>query len=173
MAGKAASVQLTCEMFEVLEQLRTSRTVGSSIKQRVCVILMAFEKARNAAIGQRLGLCGKCVGLWRRRWRESYPALLRMQFSESHAQFQRSIRACLSDAPRCGSPGRFAAEQIVGLIGISCEPPENSGRPVTSWIATGSGAARTRRARCSSISTNTPRTSPRTCCRSSRSPATG
>ena len=40
---------------------------------------------------------------------------------------------CLSDAPRSGSPGVFTPEQIVGLIGIACEPPENSGRPVTSW----------------------------------------
>lgn len=133
MPGKAALVQLTCEMFEILEQLRSSRTIGKSVSQRACVILMAFEKADNAAIAQQLGLCGKCVGLWRRRWRESYPALLKMQFSESQAQFQRSIIACLSDAPRCGSPGRFAAEQIVGLIGTACEPPENSDRPVTTW----------------------------------------
>ena len=43
----------------------------------------------------------------------------------------------------------------------------------SSWTATASGAARTRKARSSSTSTNTPRTSPRTCCRCWRSPATG
>lgn len=27
----------------------------------------------------------------------------------------------------------LTAEQIVGLIGIACEPPSNSGRPVSTW----------------------------------------
>ena len=31
------------------------------------------------------------------------------------------------------SPGKFTAEQIVGLIGIACQSPETKGRPVTSW----------------------------------------
>jgi transposase len=56
-----------------------------------------------------------------------------MQFAESGAAFQRAIIACLSDAPRSGSPGKFTSEQIVGLIGIACEPPENSDRPVNTW----------------------------------------
>ena len=42
-----------------------------------------------------------------------------------------------------------------------------------SSTATASGAARTKKARCSSTWTNTPRTSPRTCCRCWPSPATG
>ena len=42
-----------------------------------------------------------------------------------------------------------------------------------SSIATASGAAPTKKARCSSTWTNTPRTSPRTCCRCWPSPATG
>lgn len=38
-----------------------------------------------------------------------------------------------SDAPRSGAPGRFTAEQVVGLIGLACEHPQSSGRPVTYW----------------------------------------
>ena len=52
-----------------------------------------------------------------------------MQFTESSAGFQRAIIECLSDAPRSGSRGTFSAEQIVGVISIACESPENSGRP--------------------------------------------
>ena len=96
---------------------------------------MAFEKADNQTIACRLGVCAKTVGLWRRRWRDSFAALLRRQFTECEAAFQRAISECLSDAPRSGSPGKFTPEQIVGLIGIACEPPEKSGRPVTSWTA--------------------------------------
>lgn len=133
MSGKAASIQLTKRMYEILTELANSRTVGNSIAQRANVVLMGFEKATNEAIATRLGLCAKTVGRWRRRWRDSYFALLRMQFMESQAGFRRSIILCLSDAPRSGAPGKFTAEQIVGLVSIACEPPEKSGRPVTTW----------------------------------------
>jgi transposase len=100
---------------------------------RAKIIVMAFEKEHNQTIAGRLGLCAKTVGLWRRRWRDSFAALLAMQFTAGEAAFRRAILECLSDAPRCGSPGKFTPEQIVGLIGIACEPPDKSGRPVTSW----------------------------------------
>lgn len=133
MSGKAARIRLTERMYEILTALASSRTLGKSIAQRANVVLMGFEKATNEAIAPRVGLSVKTVGLWRRRWRASYCALLRMQFAENRPQFRRSVILCLSDAPRSGSPGKFSAEQIVGLIGIACEPPDKSGRPVTTW----------------------------------------
>lgn len=133
MSGKAAKVHLTELMYEILTELANSRTVGNSVVQRANVVLMGFEKATNEAISPRVGLCTKTVGLWRRRWRASYFALLRMQFAESEAQFRRSIILCVSEAPRSGAPGKFTAQQIVGLISIACEPPKNCGRPVTTW----------------------------------------
>ena len=133
MSGKAAKTNLTTRMSEMLHQISSSRSIGNAVVTRARIILMAFEKADNQTIARRLGVCAKMVGLWRRRWRDSFAALLQMQFAESDAAFQRAIIECLSDAPRCGSPGKFTPEQIVGLIGIACEPPEKSGRPVTSW----------------------------------------
>lgn len=133
MCGKAAKVSLTVRMHDILQQLSTSRNIGHAVMTRARFILMAFQKDENQTIADRWGVCAKTVGLWRRRWRDSFDALLQMQFTETDAGFRRAIIACLSDAPRSGSPGTFAPEQIVGLIGIACEPPENSGRPVTSW----------------------------------------
>ena len=136
MCGKAAKTQLTVRMHEILQQLSVSRNIGNSVVTRAKFILMAFQKDENQTIARRLEVCAKTVGLWRRRWRDSFPALLQLQFVESDAAFRRAIIECLSDAPRSGSPGKFTAEQIVGLIGIACEPPENSGRPMTSWTGT-------------------------------------
>jgi transposase len=133
MSGKAAKIQLTTCMHEILTDLSSSRNISKAIVARAKIILMAFEKNNNQTITRRLGGCRKMVGLWRRRWRDSFDALLQMQFHESAAAFRRAIIECLSDAPRSGSPGKFTPEQIVGLIGIACESPENSGRPVTSW----------------------------------------
>ena len=133
MSGKAAKTQVTDVMYTMIQDLTNSRTIGKSVAQRAKVILLATEKHSNQVISSMTGISAKTVGLWRRRWQQSYPALLQMQFTESEAQFKRSIILVLSDAPRSGSPGKFIGEQIVGLIGIACEPPENSGRPVTTW----------------------------------------
>lgn len=133
MSGKAAKTQLTTRMHEILSNLASSRNMGRAIVTRAKIILMAFQKEDNQRIGRRLGFSSKTVGIWRRRWRDSFVALLQMQFTETDAAFQRAIIECLSDAPRSGSPGKFNAEQIVGLIGIACEPPKDSGFPVTSW----------------------------------------
>lgn len=133
MSGKAARIQLTTTMQTILRQLASSRNVGIAIAARAKMILMAFQKENNQTIGSRLGHSAKTVGLWRRRWRDSFDALLAMEFSENAAAFRRAIIACLRDAPRSGSPGKFSAEAIVSLIGIACEPPENSGRPVETW----------------------------------------
>lgn len=133
MSGKAARIRLTTVMHEILRQLAASRMVGQAIVSRAQIILLGFLQEDNRDIARAVGFCAKTVGAWRRRWRDSFDALLRVQFSESHAGFQRAIIECLSDAPRSGSPGKFSAEQVVGLIGIACEPPEKSGRPVTSW----------------------------------------
>jgi len=133
MCGKAAKVELTTDMQDILRQLSVSRNLGSAIVARARIVLRGFERLDNRAIAAEVDLSAKTVGLWRRRWRESFPALLRMQFSETAAGFRRVIVECLSDAPRCGSPGKFTAEQIVGLIGMACESPARSDRPVASW----------------------------------------
>lgn len=133
MSGKAAKILLTTWMFDILGQFSTCRNVSKAVVDRAKMILLGFQKKDNETIADQLGCCAKTVGIWRRRWRDSFEALLVMQFNESQAAFRRAIIECLSDAPRSGSPGKFAPEQIVGMIGIACEPPEQSDRPVTSW----------------------------------------
>jgi transposase len=133
MSGKAAKAELTTVMQQILCQFSSSRVIGNAVGSRAKIILMAFKKQDNDTIARALGFCTKTVGLWRRRWRDSFAALLQMQFGESSAAFRRAIVECLSDAPRTGSQGKFRAEQIVSLVCIACEPPEDSDRPVTSW----------------------------------------
>lgn len=133
MSGKAAKIQLTAEISHILRQLANSRNVAGAVMVRASMIVKGFEKKDNLSIASELGCCAKTVGIWRRRWRDSFDALLQMQFCEGEAQFRRAIIDCLSDSPRSGSPGKFSPMEIVGLIGVACEPPEESDRPVTSW----------------------------------------
>ena len=48
-------------------------------------------------------------------------------------ELRQSIESILADAPRSGAPPTFTAEQIVQIVAVSCENPEQSGRPVTHW----------------------------------------
>lgn len=133
MSGKAARIQLTNQMCQILNEFSQSRVIGGGIAIRAKVILLGFQKYDNQSIGRELGISSRVVGKWRRRWRDSFDALLQKQCHETVAGFRRAIMECLSDAPRSGAPGTFTAEQIVGIIVIACSRPEDSGRPVTSW----------------------------------------
>ena len=73
------------------------------------------------------------MGRWRRRWQESFDALISIECSSPTAALRSAVEEVLSDAPRSGSPGTFTAEQVTQIIAIACEPPENSGRPIDYW----------------------------------------
>lgn len=45
------------------------------------------------------------------------------------------VEELLSDKARAGAPATFSAEQIVQIIAISCEKPEDAGRPISHWSA--------------------------------------
>ncbi|MCH8044394.1 MAG: helix-turn-helix domain-containing protein [Planctomycetes bacterium] len=133
MPGKAAKIELTVTMYETIQQICNSRRLSLSVVARAKAILLGFDKRLNEDIARQLSINRKTVGLWRRRWRDSFPALLALQFSESVAKFRRYIEEVLSDAPRSGAPGKFTPSQIVGIIAVACELPSQSGIPVTTW----------------------------------------
>lgn len=133
MSGKAARITLTETMYGILKQFANSRITPVSIAIRIQIVLLAFQRRTNAEISSTVGLSAQQVGIWRRRWQASYEALLVMQFGESAAAFERAVIDTLRDAPRSGSKGKFSAEQVVGILSIACEPPDQSNRPVTTW----------------------------------------
>lgn len=135
MSGKAAKVRLSETQESILQEIKRSRMVSQRLSQRVSIILLAFAGVLNACIAREVGLARKQVGLWRRRWQQSFEALVSIECRESHAALRRAIEDVLSDAPRSGSPGKFTAEQVTQILAVACEPPENSGRPVDRWTA--------------------------------------
>jgi hypothetical protein len=133
MPGKAAKIQLTERQNSVLQQIRCSTTAAQRLVQRVGVILMAFAGELNVTIAQELGLARKQVGLWRRRWQQSFDALVAIEGRETQAELRRAVEDVLSDAPRSGSTGSLTAEQVTQILAVACEPPEQSGRPIDRW----------------------------------------
>ena len=133
MSGKAAKIRLTEEQQNILQEIMRSRTVSKQLVQRAGIILLAFTGSVNVAIAHATGLARKQTGLWRRRWQQSFDALVAIEGRESHATLRRAIEDVLSDAPRSGSPGSFTAEQVTQVLTVACEPPEQSGRPINEW----------------------------------------
>jgi len=133
MSGSAAKVVITERQQEVLRKLSTASTVAKRLTQRAEIILLAFAGLDNEAIGQRVGLERHQVGIWRRRWQQSFPKLIRIECLEAPATLRRSIEKVLADAARPGCPGTFTAEQLTLIIALACEPPQKSGLPITHW----------------------------------------
>lgn len=133
MSGKAAKIQFTEKQQRILQQVHRAATTPKRLVQRVGVILMGFDGILNVTIAEELGLTRKQVGLWRRRWQQSFEALVAIECHESQAALKRAIEDVLSDAPRSGSPGTFTSEQVTQILAVACESPELSGRPIDRW----------------------------------------
>jgi transposase len=135
MPGKAAKIIITELQRDILHTLRNSVTAASRLRQRASLILMAFDGLRNQDIADQAGLARHQVGRWRRRWATAFDRLVRIECLETRAALRRAIEQILSDEPRPGAPGKLTPEQVTQILAIACEPPENSGRPITHWTA--------------------------------------
>lgn len=133
MPGKAAKVQLSEKQQGILKQISRESTASVRLVQRCRIILLAFGGRLNDDIADDVNLGRQQIGKWRRRWQESFDALIMIECRESTAALRHAIEEVLSDAPRPGSPKTFTAEQVTQIIAIACEPPENSGRPIDFW----------------------------------------
>jgi transposase len=132
MPGKAAKVVVTERQQAVLLELSRSRTEPPMWIQRAKIVLRAFAGRKNQEIAAEVGLNRVQVGTWRRRWQRAWKALTELECSEPK-RLREAVREVLRDAPRAGAPGKFTAEQVAQILAVACEPPEQSGRPITHW----------------------------------------
>jgi putative transposase len=136
MPGKAAKVVITERQQEILQRWVRSRSCARGLAQRAEIILLAFDRWQNGPIADHLGCERHGVGIWRRRWADAFDTLVRIECLEGLSALETAIEDVLSDLPRSGCPGTFAPDQIARIIAVACEPPEDSGRPVTHWTPT-------------------------------------
>lgn len=135
MPGKAAKITITERQRDILVTLRNAVTAPSHLRQRAALILLAFDGLRNQDIAEQLGLGGRQVGRWRRRWAKAWNRLVDIECLETKADLRRAIEGILTDGPRAGAPGKFTPEQVTQILAVACEPPEKSDRPITHWTA--------------------------------------
>jgi len=127
-------IHLTAKQRAVLERLVRRQTSPQRLGRRARVILEAESGANNEEVARRLGLKRGTTRKWRDRWLEASAAL---QAAEDEGYDERDlgvlIEAVLDDEPRPGTPATFTPEQIVQIVALACEPPADSGRPVSHW----------------------------------------
>jgi DDE superfamily endonuclease/homeodomain-containing protein len=133
MPGKAARVLITERQQDVLQQLTHATTTSKRLSQRAQLILLAFQGLHNEDIATRINLERHQVGIWRRRWANAFERLTVVECTQTKADLRRAIADVLDDDERCGAPPKFTPEQLVLIIATACEPPEQSGRPITHW----------------------------------------
>jgi len=133
MPGRAAKVIITVRQQQVLQAMTHSRTCSQALAQRAGMILLAFDGWDNQAIADHLGCERHAVGVWRRRWAQAFQRLILLECGEKPSALRRAVEDLLRDLPRSGCPGKFSAEQVTLILAVACEPPADSGRPVTHW----------------------------------------
>jgi transposase len=127
-------VSLSAGQRAILERLGRRATSPQRLVRRVTIILAAAAGRNNDQITRQYGLTREMVQSWRHRWLVAAPQLAVAEAGGgTAAELTQQIVAVLADAPRAGAPPTFSAEQICQLLALACEPPAESGRPVTHW----------------------------------------
>ena len=126
-------IELSAEEKVALEQIVRRGTSEHRIVGRAKIILKLAAGENNSQIARQLEIDRSKVLLWRGRWLTEWKRL-KQQVCEAQP-LRRVIQEILSDKARAGAPASFSAEQIVQIIAISCEKPEDAGRPISHWTA--------------------------------------
>jgi putative transposase len=124
-------IELSAEEKSALEQIVRRAKSEHRIVGRAKIILKLAAGENNSQIARQLEVDRSKVLLWRGRWWEEW-ARLKEQVSEAKPLL-KVVEEMLSDKPRAGAPATFSAEQIVQIMAISCEKPEDSQRPISHW----------------------------------------
>jgi putative transposase len=102
--------------------------------ERCRIVLLSAEGRDNADQADELKVDRQRVRRWRHRWAKASEALAAAENeSASDKDLEKLIIGLLADDERSGGPPKFSAEQVAGIIALACEPPAESGLPVSHW----------------------------------------
>ena len=118
----------------LLEAWVRRSTAPQRLVRRAQIILMLAAGKTFNQVARAVGVLRQTVYKWANRWRTQARQLAEVEVQErsDHALSNR-LAGLLLDAYRPGKPATFSPEQIVKLIAVACEQPQDSGRPITRW----------------------------------------
>jgi transposase len=133
---KPLPIDLTPRQQTVLEQLSRRRAARAHLVLRARLLLLAAAGSSNSQLSRHLGLDRGQVRLWRARWHAAQAELVAVEAADPDDRMLTSaIETLLADAPRPGTPPTFTPEQVVQIIALACEQPDQATRPVSHWTA--------------------------------------
>lgn len=130
---KPETITLTDRQRMILHQLVRQTSCPQALVWRAHIVLAADTGVNNEQIAEQLGLNRLTVRTWRRRWHIASEVLAEAETAEDDKALLKRIEALLEDRPRSGTPPTFSAEQICQIVALACEPPLESGRPISHW----------------------------------------
>ena len=133
--GKAVEAKVSERQRAILDKwVRNKAETPYRLVERCRIILMSAEGLSNSEQGRRLEVDRQRPRRWRWRWAAAEE---RLAAAENEGASDRDlgdlVAKVLSDAERPGVAPKFSAEQLTKIIAVACEPPDDSGRPVTHW----------------------------------------
>lgn len=135
--SKATTIILSSTIRELLEKITRQAKCPQNIAKRAKIILMAADKIDNSKISRELGIDRGVVREWRNRWELETSKLKKAEEQNLvDKEITKIIIEILSDKYRSGTPATFTPEEIVQVVSIALEKPEESGLPVTNWSTT-------------------------------------
>jgi transposase len=134
-SSQPASVDLTGKQTSLLEQITRRQTASQQLVRRATIILTLNKGGNNEQVADQLNLDRQTIRTWRSRWLAATPGLLRAEASPviSDKELSGFIEKVLNDAPRSGTPATFSPEQIVQIVAVACEKPQDAKRPTSHW----------------------------------------
>ena len=130
---RATAIQVSPTQQAGLQRIQRRQTADQRRVRRASIILALAANPCVDAVARQLGLTRVTVRAWRDRWLEAARPCKRAEQDLAPPQFRRLLEHLLDDAPRPGKPATFSPEQIVQIVALACEPPEQSGRPIDHW----------------------------------------
>jgi len=133
--GKAVEITVSARQRAILEKwTRNKAETPFRLIGRCRFILMSADGVSNVEQGRRLGVDRQRARRWRTRWAKNQERLASAeQEGASDKDLGKLLVSLLGDLERPGTPAKFTAEQLTQIIGVACELPEESERPVTHW----------------------------------------
>jgi putative transposase len=121
----------------VLQRLARKKTGQHQLVERCNIVLLSADGEQNIVQGKRLNMTDQRVRRWRLRWAVAEVALAQAESQGVSADdLENLIVELLTDHPRPGAPSTFSAVQLTAIMALACEPPQDSGLPVSHWTST-------------------------------------
>lgn len=132
----ARPIRVSAQQRQVLDHLARAAGTPQAVALRARIVLATADGASNRGLAQRLGLARNTVQAWRDRWAQAGETLLAAELEGGEGDDRALgavVRGVLADDPRPGAPPTFTPEQLCQIMAMACEPPGDSGRPISQW----------------------------------------